>query len=87
MVVNATMVAMAAHYGEETQVIYHVTSAHQNPLPYYLLEETAYGFLINPRVRDGTRTIQHKRLLLFNGYPYFHAYMVLAYKIPLQVSI
>jgi fatty acyl-CoA reductase len=87
-VVNATMVAMAAHYGEETQVIYHVTSSHQNPLRWYHIEELAYGYLFfNPRVRDGTRTIQHKRLLFFNRYVYFHAYMVLAYKIPLQVCV
>ena len=86
--VNAAMVAMAAHYGEKTQIIYHVTSAHQNPLQCYLLEESTYGyFFINPRVRDDMRTIQHKKLLLFNRYPYFHAYMVLAYKTPLQVHI
>ncbi|KAG2645198.1 hypothetical protein PVAP13_2KG419105 [Panicum virgatum] len=77
MVVNAAMVAMAAHYGEKTQIVYHVTSAHQNPLQCYLLEESTYGyFFINPR---------HKKLLLFNRYPYFHAYMVLAYKTPLQL--
>lgn len=88
MVVNSTMVAMAAHYGDKTQVIYHVTSANQNPLPCYILEESTYAyFFINPRVEDETRTVQHKRLLLFNRYPYFHAYMVLGYKIPLQVCI
>lgn len=86
--VNAAMVAIAAHYAEETQIIYHVTSAHKNPLQMYLLEELAYGyFFVNPRVREGKRTIQHKRLLLFTRYLYFHAYMVLAYKIPLQVRI
>nr|CAB3454262.1 unnamed protein product [Digitaria exilis] len=86
MVVNAAMVAIAAHYAEETQIIYHVTSAHKNPLQMYLLEELAYGyFFVNPRVREGKRTIQHKRLLLFTRYLYFHAYMVLAYKIPLQM--
>ncbi|RCV12970.1 hypothetical protein SETIT_2G309400v2 [Setaria italica] len=86
MVVNSTMVAMAAHYGDKTQVIYHVTSANQNPLPCYILEESTYAyFFINPRVEDETRTVQHKRLLLFNRYPYFHAYMVLGYKIPLQM--
>jgi hypothetical protein len=74
------MVAMAARY--------HVTSAHQNPLQCYLLEESTHGyFFINPRVRDGMRTIQHKKLLLFTRYPYFHACMVLAYKTPLQVHI
>ena len=57
MVVNAAMVAMAAHYGEKTQIVYHVTSAHQNPLQCYLLEESTYGyFFINPRVRDDMRT-------------------------------
>jgi hypothetical protein len=86
MVVNATMVAMAAHYGEETQVIYHVTSGHQNPLKFHLLVESMYDNLFNnPRVRGDKRTINHKRLVLFNRYPYFHAYMALVYKMPLQV--
>ncbi|CAN6211290.1 unnamed protein product [Urochloa humidicola] len=86
MVVNATMVAMAAHYGEGTQIVYHVTSGHQNPLRGYVLVESVNDYyFIKPRMRDDTRTIQHKKLLLLNRYPYFHAYMVLAYKIPLQI--
>ncbi|CAL5086821.1 unnamed protein product [Urochloa decumbens] len=86
MVINATMVAMAVHFGEETQVIYHVTSAHQNPLPSYLLEESVYGyFFINPHVGGDMGTVRNKRLILFNKYSYFHAYMVLAYKVPLQI--
>jgi fatty acyl-CoA reductase len=89
MVVNATMVAMATHYDcSGTQVVYHVTSALQNPLSCNLLEESVYGyFLINPRVRDDKRTVQHKRPMLFSKYAYFHAYMVLAYKTRLQVFI
>ncbi|TKW34624.1 hypothetical protein SEVIR_2G317800v4 [Setaria viridis] len=87
MVVNATMVAMATHYDcSGTQVVYHVTSALQNPLSCNLLEESVYGYcLINPRVGDDKRTIQHERPMLFSRYAYFHAYMVLAYKTRLQV--
>ncbi|KAJ1266461.1 hypothetical protein BS78_08G152600 [Paspalum vaginatum] len=86
MVVNAAMVAMATHYGDAgTQVLYHVTSALQNPLSCHLLAESMYSYmLINPRVRDEGRAIQHKRLLLFSRYAYFYAYMILLYKIPLQ---
>ncbi|KAJ1266460.1 hypothetical protein BS78_08G152600 [Paspalum vaginatum] len=87
MVVNAAMVAMATHYGDAgTQVLYHVTSALQNPLSCHLLAESMYSYmLINPRVRDEGRAIQHKRLLLFSRYAYFYAYMILLYKIPLQM--
>ncbi|WVZ91318.1 hypothetical protein U9M48_037506 [Paspalum notatum var. saurae] len=87
MVVNAAMVAMATHYGDAgTQVLYHVTSALQNPLSCHLCVESMYSYmLINPRVRDEERTIQHKMLLLFSRYAYFYAYMILLYKIPLQM--
>ncbi|KAF8759268.1 hypothetical protein HU200_010304 [Digitaria exilis] len=88
MVVNATMVAMATHYGcMGTQVVYHVTSALQNPLSCAILDESVFAyFLINPRVRDDNRTIiQYKRPFLFSRYAYFHAYMVLTYKTRLQV--
>ncbi|RLN33084.1 alcohol-forming fatty acyl-CoA reductase-like [Panicum miliaceum] len=87
MVVNATMVAMATHYDcAGTHVVYHVTSALQNPLSCNILLESMYGYLlINPHVGDDKRTIKHKRLILFSRYGYFHAYTVLAYKTPLQV--
>lgn len=87
MVVNATLVAMATHYDRAgTQVVYHVTSALQNPLSCNLLEESTYAYcLMNPRVGTDNRTVKHKRPLVFSRYAYFHAYMVLAYKTPLQV--
>ena len=89
MVVNATLVAMATHYDRAgTQVVYHVTSALQNPLSCNLLEKSTYAYcLMNPRVGTDNRTIKHKRPLVFSRYAYFHAYMVLAYKTPLQVLI
>ncbi|OQU84474.1 hypothetical protein SORBI_3004G060700 [Sorghum bicolor] len=88
MVVNAMMVAMATHYNDVgAQVVYHVTSALQNPLSCNLLGESIYAYcLINPRVRDDKRTIiQHKRPILFSRYAYFYTYVVLAYKTRLQV--
>ncbi|RLM86941.1 alcohol-forming fatty acyl-CoA reductase-like [Panicum miliaceum] len=87
MVVNATMVAMATHNDRAgTQVVYHVTSALQNPLSCNLLEESTYAYcLMNPRVGTDKRAIKHKRPLLFSRYAYFHAYTVLAYKTRLQV--
>lgn len=87
---NAMMVAMATHYNDVgAQVVYHVTSALQNPLSCNLLGESTYAYcLINPRVRDDKRTIiQHKRPILFSRYAYFHTYVVLAYKTRLQVHI
>jgi len=90
MVVNAMMVAMATHYNDVgAQVVYHVTSALQNPLSCNLLGESTYAYcLINPRVRDDKMTnIQHKRPILFSRYAYFYTYVVLAYKTRLQVHI
>ncbi|KAF8700739.1 hypothetical protein HU200_034094 [Digitaria exilis] len=87
MVVSASMVAMATHYNcAGAEVVYHVTSALQNPLSCNILEESVYAYvLINPREKDDKRTIQHKRPLLFSRYAYFHAYMVLAYMTRLVV--
>ncbi|KAG0531950.1 hypothetical protein BDA96_04G066100 [Sorghum bicolor] len=87
MVVNAMMVAMATHYNDvRTQVVYHMTSALQNPLSCNLVEESTYAYyLINPRARDDKKTIKYKRPLLFGRYVYFYTYMVLAYRTLLQV--
>ncbi|CAN6225438.1 unnamed protein product [Urochloa humidicola] len=87
MVVDATMVAMATHYDcAGTQVVYHVTSALQNPLSCNLLEESVYAYaLINPRVRDDKTIVQYKRPVLFGRYAYLNAYVVLTYKTRLQV--
>ncbi|WVZ64480.1 hypothetical protein U9M48_013987 [Paspalum notatum var. saurae] len=86
MVVSAMMVAMATHYGDVgTQIVYNVTSGLKNPLSCQTLMESTYGYLINPRVTDEGRTIKHKRLLLFSRYAYFYAYMIVKYKIPLQM--
>jgi len=83
------MVAMATHYNDvRTQVVYHMTSALQNPLSCNLVEESTYAYyLINPRARDDKKTTKHKRPLLFSRYVYFYTYMVLAYKTLLQVRI
>ncbi|TVU10233.1 hypothetical protein EJB05_43747, partial [Eragrostis curvula] len=87
MVVNAAMVAMATHNGDAgTQVVYHVTSSLQNPLSCHLLAESTYGYvLINPPAKIEGWTTRYKRPLLFSRHGYFHAYMLLVYKIPLQM--
>jgi fatty acyl-CoA reductase len=83
------MVAMATHYNDVgTQVVYHVASTLQNPLPCNIVEESTYAYsLMNPHARDDKKTTKHKRPLLFSRYVYFYTYMILAYKTRLQVHI
>uniref|UniRef100_M8AP93 Fatty acyl-CoA reductase n=1 Tax=Aegilops tauschii TaxID=37682 RepID=M8AP93_AEGTA len=87
MVINAMMVAMAIHWDQHrAQAIYHVTSGHRNPLNYSITEESLYEyFRANPRVSNGGRIVKNKRVLLFKKYTHFHLYMILRYKIALEM--
>ncbi|KAI5021261.1 hypothetical protein ZWY2020_055106 [Hordeum vulgare] len=87
MVISAMMVAMAINWDKHnTQTIYHVTSGHRNPLNYSNAEESLYEyFRANPRVSKDGRIIKNKRVLLFKKYTHFHLYMILRYKLALEV--
>uniref|UniRef100_A0A0E0KPD4 Fatty acyl-CoA reductase n=1 Tax=Oryza punctata TaxID=4537 RepID=A0A0E0KPD4_ORYPU len=86
MVINAMMAAINSHWNKRAQVIYHVTSAHQNPLPLTLIEELLYRYFhINPRVSKDGKIIKNKRVLVFKRLAYFQAYMILRYKLPLEM--
>ncbi|KAF6992895.1 hypothetical protein CFC21_009850 [Triticum aestivum] len=87
MVINSMMVAMAIHWDQHrAQAIYHVTSGHRNPLNYSITEESLYEyFRANPRVSNGGRIVKNKRVLLFKKYTHFHLYMILRYKIALEM--
>ncbi|KAL6649097.1 hypothetical protein ACP70R_013321 [Stipagrostis hirtigluma subsp. patula] len=87
MVVNAMMVAMAAHSEEQAQTIYHVTSSLCNPANYNILAESAHRyFLHNPPCfgKDG-KPLQLSRMRFFSTWPRFRAYMTIKYKLPLEI--
>lgn len=86
MVVNATLVAMAVHWNEKTRTIYHVSSSLQNPLPGYLIEDACWDyFSIHPRVLENGKPLQNRRLYLFKRFACFRAYLILMYKLPLEI--
>uniref|UniRef100_A0A0E0DCX2 Fatty acyl-CoA reductase n=1 Tax=Oryza meridionalis TaxID=40149 RepID=A0A0E0DCX2_9ORYZ len=86
MVINAMMAAINSHWNKRAQVIYHVTSAHQNPLPLSLIVESMYKYFhTNPRTNKDGKIIKNKRVLMFKRFAYFQAYMTLRYKVPLEM--
>lgn len=86
MVINAMMVSMAVHWNEKAQSVYHASSALQNPLAGYVLEDACWDyFSINPRVLENGRPLQNKRPYLFKTFAYFRAYLFLVYTLPLEV--
>ncbi|XP_048567230.1 probable fatty acyl-CoA reductase 4 [Triticum urartu] len=86
MVVNATLVAMAVHWNEKSQAIYHVCSSLRNPLNGYVFEDACMDyFSIHPRVLENGKPLQNRRPYLFKRFAYFHAYLILVYKLPLEM--
>uniref|UniRef100_A0A0D9ZJF3 Fatty acyl-CoA reductase n=1 Tax=Oryza glumipatula TaxID=40148 RepID=A0A0D9ZJF3_9ORYZ len=86
MVINAMMAAINSQWNKRAQVIYHVTSAHQNPLPSSLIEESMFRYFdINPRTSKDGKAIKNKRPLAFKRLANFQAYMILRYKLPLEM--
>uniref|UniRef100_A0A8R7NZS4 Fatty acyl-CoA reductase n=1 Tax=Triticum urartu TaxID=4572 RepID=A0A8R7NZS4_TRIUA len=81
------LIAMAIHWDQHrAQAIYHVTSGHRNPLNYSITEESLYEyFRANPRVSNSGMIVKNKRVLLFKKYTHFHLYMILRYKIALEM--
>jgi fatty acyl-CoA reductase len=89
MVVNAMMAAVVAHSGERgaPQVVYHVTSSLRNPATYDVLYQSGRRhFYENPRVGKDGRVIPTREMYFFNTIARFHLYMILTYKIPLEVG-
>jgi fatty acyl-CoA reductase len=92
MVVNAMMAAMAAH-SEENQgaphvqpPVYHATSSLRNPVTYGVLYESGRRhFYNNLRVGKDGKVIPTREMRLFNTIQRFHLYMMLTFKLPLEV--
>jgi fatty acyl-CoA reductase len=95
MVVNAMMAAMAAH-SEENQgvphaqatvpLVYHTTSSLSNPVTYAVLWESGRRYFYeNPRVGKDGKVIPNSEMRFFNTIARFHLYMMLTFKLPLEV--
>lgn len=87
MVANAMMVAMVAHSEEEgAEVIYHATSSLRNPAPYGVLYESGRRhFYENPRLSKDGQVIPTKEMHFFKTIASFHLYMLIKYKLPLEI--
>lgn len=88
MVVNAMMVAMAAHSEDQKeQIIYHVTSSLRNPATYAILWESSRRYFFNnpPCIgRNGERA-RPKKMRFFSTVMWFRLYMAIKYMLPLQM--
>ncbi|KAF7026842.1 hypothetical protein CFC21_038929 [Triticum aestivum] len=88
MVVNAMMVAMAAHSDDQqVQVIYHVTSSLRNPAPYSILWKSLFQYFNdNPPCtgRNGER-VRLKKMRFFSTVMWFKLYMTVKYMLPLEM--
>ena len=87
MVVNAMLAAAAARSGEKGALaIYQPTSSLRNPVTYAVLYRSgARHFIEHPRVRDNGEVIPNKEMRFFSTIPRFRLYMILTFKLPLEI--
>ena len=87
MVVNAMLAAAAARSGEKGALaIYQPTSSLRNPVTYAVLYRAgARHFIEHPRVRDNGEVIPNREMRFFSTIPRFRLYMILTYKLPLEL--
>ncbi|KAJ1269627.1 hypothetical protein BS78_07G226000 [Paspalum vaginatum] len=89
MVANAMMAAMVAHSEETEQTavpVYHVTSSLRNPATYGVLYESGRRhFYKNPRVGKDGKIIPTKEMCFFTTTVQFRLYMLLTFKLPLEI--
>ncbi|KAM3355366.1 hypothetical protein ACQJBY_025879 [Aegilops geniculata] len=86
MVVNSMMVAMAMHTEEQVQTIYHLTSSVSNPTSYTTLQESGHRyFMDNPLREENGEPIRLNHMRFFSTVARLRAYMVIKYKLPLEV--
>ncbi|CAL5000562.1 unnamed protein product [Urochloa decumbens] len=89
MVANAMMAAMVAHSEERLQAaaaVYQATSSLRNPVTYAVLYRSGgRHFEEHPRVGDDGQVIPNRHMRFFSSIPRFRLYMVLAFKLPLEI--
>lgn len=87
MVVNAMIVAMVAHSNQPIEIIYHVSSSIRNPVKYNLLLDCGQNYFYeHPLIGKDGKNIELKKLPIYSSMASFQRYMVLRYKLPLEVS-
>jgi fatty acyl-CoA reductase len=96
MVVNAMLAAVVAHSGERggsagapaAMTIYQPTSSLRNPVTYAVLYRSGRRhFEEHPRVKDNGEVIPNKKMRFFTTIPRFRLFMILSYKLPLEVRL
>ncbi|KAG8050268.1 hypothetical protein GUJ93_ZPchr0009g281 [Zizania palustris] len=89
MVVNVMMAAMAAQSEirrPSSVAVYHVTSSLRHPAAYAVLYRTGMRYFTeNPRVGKDGRAVRTRQVHFFRTIASFRAFMVVAYKLPLQL--
>ncbi|KAM3192508.1 hypothetical protein ACQJBY_069629 [Aegilops geniculata] len=87
MVVNAMMVAMAAHSEELAQTIYHVTSSLRNPAPYAILADTGHRYFYDnpPRTGRNGEPARLNKMRFFSTVARLSLYMAVRYRLPLEM--
>lgn len=97
MVVNAMMAATVAHASsapapDQTPppppppTVYHATSSLRNPAPYAVLYRTGLRYFSDhPRVGKDGRPVRTRKVHFFGTVAGFTAYMVLRYRLPLEL--
>jgi fatty acyl-CoA reductase len=88
MVVNAMMVAMAAHSEEQSQTIYHVASSVRNPAPYAILADSGHRYFFDnpPRTGRNGQPARLNKMRFFSTVARLSLYMAIKYRLPLEVS-
>ncbi|KAM0844042.1 hypothetical protein ACQ4PT_057323 [Festuca glaucescens] len=87
MVVNAMMVAMAAHSEEQSQTIYHVASSVRNPAPYAILAESGHRYFFDnpPRTGRNGEPARLNKMRFFSTVARLSLYMAIKYRLPLEM--
>ncbi|KAL5223360.1 hypothetical protein ABZP36_028073 [Zizania latifolia] len=94
MVVNAMMAAAVAHSAaashppsqQQQLTVYHVSSSLRNPAPYAVLYESGRRhFTEKPRLGKRGEVIQTKEMHFFKTIKSFQLYMLIRYRLPLEM--
>ncbi|CAN8229533.1 unnamed protein product [Cochlearia groenlandica] len=85
MVVNSTLVAMAAQAGKGKEIIYHVGSSLRNPLKNEKFPEIAHKYFSSkPWITKDGKVVKVKNIEILNSMDSFHRYMTIHYLIALK---
>lgn len=91
MVVNAMIVAMAAHADKHSndlhEAIYQVGSSVSNPIRFSFLQDYAFQYFSkHPWINKEGKPIKVGKVTVFKTMESFHRFMAIRYFLPLKVS-